>query len=124
MPPTMPPRGGVAEPLAVCLHAVQPRRRAPRPEVLITGGGPIGMLTLLAARSAGAAEIVITDVADAPLSLARKIGADAAVNVANDGEREALPRRQGLLRRDVRGLGQPGGVAPGIECVRPAASWC
>jgi L-idonate 5-dehydrogenase len=74
--------GAMAEPLAVCLHAG--RRAGPLlgARVLITGAGPIGVLMVLVARRAGAAEIVITDVADAPLGLAKKLGADRVVNVA------------------------------------------
>jgi L-idonate 5-dehydrogenase len=90
--------------------------------VLITGAGPIGMLTLLAARSAGAAEIVITDVADAPLSLAKKIGADEAVNVATKSE--AMKRfhaDKGHFDVMFEASGNPAALRQGIECVRPAA---
>jgi L-idonate 5-dehydrogenase len=74
----------MAEPLAVCLHAA--RRAGPLQgrRVLVTGCGPIGMLCLLVARQAGAAEVAVTDVASPPLSLARKLGADNALNVAED----------------------------------------
>ena len=50
--------------------------------MLITGSGPIGALCVIAARRAGAAEIVVTDVADGALSFAREVGADATFNVA------------------------------------------
>src|SRR5215210_6266445 len=80
-------KAAFGEPLAVCLHAVDRAGPLLGKKALITGAGPIGMLTLLAARAAGAAEIVITDVADAPLSLARKLRADEAVNVAAHGDR-------------------------------------
>lgn len=72
-----------AEPLSVVLHA---RNRAGNLEgkrVLITGCGPIGALTLLAARDAGAAEIVVTDVISSVLHLAEKLGASEAINVAD-----------------------------------------
>ena len=57
--------------------------------VLVTGAGPIGALIVIAARRAGALEIVATDVADAPLAAARNVGADAAINV---GDKDALAR--------------------------------
>jgi L-idonate 5-dehydrogenase len=71
-----------AEPLAVALHAA--RRAGPLlgRRVLVTGCGPIGALAILAARAAGAAEIVVTDLAAAPLAVGEKLGADRAVNVA------------------------------------------
>jgi L-idonate 5-dehydrogenase len=115
-------KAAFGEPLAVCLHAVNRAGALLGQKVLITGAGPIGMLTLLAARSAGAAEIVITDVADAPLSLAKKIGADEAVNVATKSE--AMKRfhaDKGHFDVMFEASGNPAALRQGIECVRPAA---
>src|ERR1051325_4761601 len=78
-----------AEPFAVCLHAVNRAGPLLGKRVLVTGAGPIGALTVLAARRAGALEIVATDVADAPLAAAKRVGADATVNVS---EKDALAR--------------------------------
>ncbi|RWF43048.1 MAG: L-idonate 5-dehydrogenase, partial [Mesorhizobium sp.] len=60
-----PTAGAFAEPLAVTLHAVA---QAPvyGSRVLIMGAGPIGTLLVLAARFAGAREVVVTDVQDRP----------------------------------------------------------
>ncbi len=74
----------MAEPLAVCLHAAKQAGNLMGKRVLVTGAGPIGVLTLLVTRYSGAAEIVITDVADATLKIAAKLGADRAVNVLSD----------------------------------------
>ena len=73
----------MAEPLAVCLHAARQAGPLLGRRVLVTGSGPIGALCMMAARRAGAAEIVATDVADAALSIAKKIGADRTINVAS-----------------------------------------
>jgi L-idonate 5-dehydrogenase len=71
----------MAEPLAVCLHAV--RRAGPLlgKSVLVTGCGPIGILCILAARRAGADLVVATDLGDFPLDMARKAGADVMINM-------------------------------------------
>ena len=53
-------------------------------DVLITGAGPIGVMAVAIARYAGARHIVITDVNDYRLDLARKMGASAALNVTRD----------------------------------------
>jgi threonine 3-dehydrogenase len=53
-------------------------------DVLITGAGPIGIMAVAIARYAGARHIVITDVNDYRLDLARKMGASAALNVTHD----------------------------------------
>ena len=52
-------------------------------DVLITGAGPIGIMAVAIARHVGARHVVITDVNDYRLALAKKMGATRAVNVAN-----------------------------------------
>ncbi|QOK99736.1 L-idonate 5-dehydrogenase (plasmid) [Ralstonia pseudosolanacearum] len=74
--------GAMAEPLSVALHAV--RRAGPLlgKRVLVTGCGPIGALIVVAARRAGAAEIIVTDMGAYPLKAAVAVGADVTINVA------------------------------------------
>ena len=74
--------GAMAEPLAVALHAVNRAGPLLGRKVLVTGCGPIGAMTVIAARRAGATVIVATDVMNQPLKKALKIGADEAINVA------------------------------------------
>jgi len=50
-------------------------------DVLITGAGPIGIMAVAVARHCGARHVVITDVNDYRLGLARRMGATLAVNV-------------------------------------------
>lgn len=52
-------------------------------DVLITGAGPIGLMSAQIARFIGARHIVITDVVDSRLELANQMGVDVAVNVKN-----------------------------------------
>lgn len=82
--------GAMAEPLSVALHAV--RRAGPLlgKRVLVTGCGPIGALLVIAARRAGASEIVVTDMGEFPLRKALQVGADEAINVAQ--QPQALER--------------------------------
>lgn len=53
-------------------------------DVLITGAGPIGIMAVAIARYAGARHVVITDINDYRLSLAKKMGASVALNVSRD----------------------------------------
>lgn len=53
-------------------------------DVLITGAGPIGIAAVAMAKKAGARHVVITDVNDYRLGLARTLGATRAVNVAKE----------------------------------------
>jgi L-idonate 5-dehydrogenase len=74
----------MAEPLAVALHAVNRTGPLLGRRVLVTGCGPIGTLAIMAAKHAGASEVVATDVQAFALNLAQKAAADAVVNVAQD----------------------------------------
>lgn len=74
----------MAEPLAVTLHATTRAGRMLGRRVLVTGCGPIGVLSILAARRAGAAEIVATDLSDFTLAMALGAGADRVVNTRSD----------------------------------------
>lgn len=76
----------LAEPLAVCLHAVNRAGPVAGKRGIIFGAGPIGLLTLLAARSAGLSEIAVVDIAAAPLAFAQRLGADHTVDLSGDGE--------------------------------------
>ncbi|QEL54683.1 L-threonine 3-dehydrogenase [Chromobacterium paludis] len=53
-------------------------------DVLITGAGPIGIMAVAIAKHVGARHVVITDVNDYRLELAKKMGATRAVNVAKE----------------------------------------
>lgn len=50
-------------------------------DVLITGAGPIGIMAAAVVRQAGARHVVITDINEHRLELARKMGVDLALNV-------------------------------------------
>ncbi|MFD1744918.1 L-idonate 5-dehydrogenase [Rhizobium helianthi] len=73
-----------AEPLAVCLHAVRQAGDLGGKTVLVSGAGPIGLLTIAAARHAGAATMIVTDLSDTALSRAAAMGANRTVNVASN----------------------------------------
>ena len=74
----------LAEPFAVCLHAVSRAGPLLGKRVLVSGCGPIGVLSVAAARIHGAAEIVATDVLDEPLPVAKAMGATRTINAATD----------------------------------------
>ena len=74
----------MAEPLAVVLHAARLAGNLMGKRVLVTGCGPIGLLSVLVARQAGAVEITATDVTTFTLAKAMEIGADLTINVMDD----------------------------------------
>ena len=73
-------------------------------DVLVTGAGPIGIMAAAIARHNGARNVVLTDVNDWRLDLARKLGIENAVNVAKSGLKETMDE-----------LGMVGGFDVGLE---------
>lgn len=74
--------GALLEPLSVAHHAVGLAQPIKNNNVLIAGTGTIGLLIVMLVKAAGAAKIVVTDLSEDRLSLARKLGADITVNPA------------------------------------------
>ena len=74
----------MAEPLSVCLHATRRAGELKGKRVLVTGCGPIGVLSILAARRAGAAEIAATDLVGNALEHAVTAGADRVIDVSEE----------------------------------------
>jgi len=82
----------LAEPLAVGLHAVNRAGELLGKRVLVTGGGTIGSLIVVAARLAGASAVAVSDVLDRPLATARAVGAAQTIRGDRDSEAFATPQ--------------------------------
>ncbi len=76
--------GAVFDPLGNAVHTALAYDLVGE-DVLITGAGPIGAMAVAVAKFVGARNVVITDINDYRLVLAKKMGATRAVNVANEG---------------------------------------
>jgi L-iditol 2-dehydrogenase len=77
--------GALIEPLSVGVHACKRLGMKPGSHVLITGAGPIGLVILLVARACGATKIIVTDIMENRLAVAKGMGADAVFK-ADDPE--------------------------------------
>ena len=75
-------QAAMVEPLSVVLHALKRAGQVFGKNFLVTGAGPIGLLTLQCLKAAGASNIVVTDIVDEPLKLAKKLGANETFNVS------------------------------------------
>ncbi|KAL8247992.1 hypothetical protein R6Q59_009208 [Mikania micrantha] len=76
--------GAMCEPLSVGVHACRRAGVNPDTKVLIFGAGPIGLVTMLAARAFGAPRVVIADVDCNRLSIAKELGADGTILVSSN----------------------------------------
>ncbi len=79
-------------------------------DVLITGAGPIGIIAVAIAKYAGARRVIITDISDDRLQLARNLGADAAVNTTKEDLRQVM-KEQGIVEGIDVGLEMSGSPA-------------
>ncbi len=61
-------------------------------DVLITGAGPIGLMAAAVCRHVGARFVVVTDVADYRLDLARRLGVDLALDVSSESIEDSQHR--------------------------------
>jgi L-idonate 5-dehydrogenase len=115
-----PAEAAMAEPLAVTLHATGRAGDILGKRVLVTGCGPIGLLSILAARRAGAAEIVATDLTDFTLALAARIGADRVINMrATPDALAAYAAHKGHFDIMYECTGAAAALVAGIAAVRP-----
>ena len=85
----------MAEPLANIVHLFRIAAPLPFFRMGIVGGGTMGSLALLTAIRLGVREVLVEDVSDVRLQVARSMGATLAVNVATDEGREEARRFAG-----------------------------
>jgi len=110
----------MAEPLAVCLHAINQAGNIFGKKVLITGSGPIGTLCVLSARRAGAEEIVVTDISDNALSFSNAVGADKIINtMKNYDELEQFQTGKGSFDVAIECSGSASGINDAIKSLKP-----
>lgn len=90
--------GALLEPLAVGVHACRRGGVGLGSTVLITGAGPIGLVTLITAKAMGAAKVLITDIVDHRLGVATDLGADYIyLSKVGEDEQETVKAVKSLL---------------------------
>jgi len=81
--------GAFCEPLSVGVHACRRAGVTIGSRVLITGAGPIGLVSMMAAKAMGADTTIITDISQSRLDFAKKMGATYTVLAASDPQQTA-----------------------------------
>lgn len=82
--------GAMVEPVAVGMHAATKAKIKPGDVAVVSGAGPIGMVTALAALAGGCSQIIMTDVQQPKLDLAATLGPITPVNVAKENLRAVV----------------------------------
>jgi D-xylulose reductase len=93
--------GAMCEPLAIGVHSATKAQVQPGDLAVVIGAGTIGMVTVLAAIAAGCARIIVSDVDDAKLALAEKLGPVMGVNVRSQRLVDVVQRESDGWGADV-----------------------
>jgi L-iditol 2-dehydrogenase len=125
--------GALIEPLSVGVWSCRKAGLRGGDRVLVTGAGPIGIVSMKVAIALGAAEVIVTDIFPERLEIARQQGATRVVNVAQESlaslglDADALIECSGnnqALKDGLRSLRPAGravvvGMGPGEEAMVP-----
>lgn len=80
----------MAEPVACCLHGMDLTQVKPGQTVMIIGGGTIGLIMLQLAKLSGASTLIVLEPVASKRELAKKLGADVAVDPLSQDVKEVL----------------------------------
>lgn len=92
--------GSLMEPLAVGYHAAGNGSFQPGETTTVIGAGPIGLMTILSLKARGAGQILCSDLSEARLDLAKRLGTDAAINIQSQNLLEVVKERTDGLGSD------------------------
>ena len=108
------------EPLACCVRGIDQAGIRAGDAVAIVGAGPVGLILLQLAKQAGASMIIQTDMEDARLKLASKLGADYVVNIKNEDPIEAIRKLTDGYGVDVaiEAVGSPKAITQAMRATR------
>jgi erythritol/L-threitol dehydrogenase len=109
-----------AEPLSCAFHAVERGDVKFGDTVVIAGAGPIGLSAIAGARQKNPLRIIALDVVEAKLELARKVGADITINIAEDDAVARVKELTDGYGADVyiEATGHPSAVPQGLNLLR------
>lgn len=85
-------QGAMTEPVACCLHGIDLCHIQPGHQVVVIGGGMIGLLMLQLARQAGAAKVALIEPVAAKRETGLQLGADVCIDPVNEDVAERLAR--------------------------------
>lgn len=112
--------GALVEPMAVAVQAVKEADMRFGDTVAVFGAGPIGLLQVIAAKAAGATEILVFDLSEERLALAKKLG---ATHVFNSGQVDPVEAVEKIVPGGVDVTFEVAGVQPtfiqAIDVTRP-----
>jgi 2-desacetyl-2-hydroxyethyl bacteriochlorophyllide A dehydrogenase len=111
--------GAMVEPLSVALHAIHRGGSVAGSRVLVTGGGPIGLLTAIVARAYGASLVVISELNESRRAMATSLAADQTLDPTEvDFVQQAMAISDGGFDYMFEASGAAPAVRSGFDVVR------
>lgn len=111
--------GALVEPLAVALHTIDRAGIHPGDDVLVVGGGPVGLAVAVWLQHMGAREVIVSDPVESRRAMAERVGATATVDpTAGDVSAAVAEATGGAAPRVViECVGIPGLISQCIDLV-------
>ena len=109
-------QGAMTEPVACCLHGLDMCEIQPGHQVVVIGGGMIGLLMLQLAKLAGAAKIALLEPVEAKREVGRKLGADVCIDPLHEDVKAVLAANgMTWINTVIECVGKPSTIEQGIE---------
>lgn len=109
----------LAEPTSVVIHAINVGGSLVGKKVFVIGAGPIGALTIAAARASGASEIVASDISERCRNIALEMGADKAINPLDETTLSEYYKNKGYFDVTFEASGAPAAIETSVFVTRP-----
>lgn len=115
-------QGAMTEPVACCLHGIDMCNIQPGHQVVVIGGGMIGLLMVQLAKMAGAAKVALLEPVAGKREMGLKVGADLVIDPLNQDADAAL-KAAGMtwVNTVIECVGRPSTIAQAIELAGPKA---
>lgn len=115
-------QGAMTEPVACCLHGIDLCSIRPGHQVVVIGGGMIGLLMLQLARLAGAAKVALLEPIESKREVGKELGADICIDPIHENVKAKL-KEHGMtwVNTVIECVGRPATIAQAIEIAGPKA---
>lgn len=109
-------QGAMAEPVACCLHGIDMCEIQPGHQVVVIGGGMIGLLMMQLAKLAGAARVALLEPVENKREVAKKLGADVCIDPVREDVKGTL-KAAGMtwINTVIECVGRPSTIQQAIE---------
>lgn len=109
-------QGAMAEPAACCLHGIDMCGIRPGHQVVVIGGGMIGLLMMQLAKLAGAAKIALLEPVESKRRAARGLGADICIDPVREDVKDKLAGAgMTWINTVIECVGHPSTIEQAIE---------